>query len=164
MHHAVVLLYVAMSRNDEEFITVEEVAAILRIGVRQASRYGERVTTKRAGKRILYNREQILEIAEEIGAFNKVSLPVPAEMVPVGEMLETFERQQERIQQLALEVGRLQGLLEAAQRQLVDSDGVKEQLSQLEQERTRLQAQVDTYQEILNRPSKSWWRRLFDSD
>ncbi len=152
-----------MTNSDEEaYITVEEVAAILRVGVRQAARYGERIHTKKAGKRVLFNKAQVIVLAEELGAFNKVALPVPAEMVPIGDMLQTFERQQDRIQQLALEVGRLQGILESTQHQLVDADSVKHRLQDLEVERAALKTQVEALEWQLSRAGRPWWKRFLD--
>ena len=87
-----------MTDNDEEYITVEAAASILRVSVRQATRYASRVTTRQAGKRILFHRGEVEELAKRLGAENKPLVPTPSQMVPAGEMLAAYESQRQQIE------------------------------------------------------------------
>src|SRR5919199_5473165 len=108
-----------MTDNGQEYIPVETVASILRVSVRHASRFADRVRTERAGKRILFHRGDVEELAREIGADNKPLVPPLVELVPAGEMLASFEQQQQQLVALSHEVGRLQGIVEG-QKALVE--------------------------------------------
>ncbi len=52
-------------QENPDYIPVEEAAQLLGVTTRQAARYGERVRTKRVGKRVLYHRDDIAQIAQE---------------------------------------------------------------------------------------------------
>ncbi len=160
-----------MTDNDEEWLTVEQVAQHLRVSVRHASRYGERVRTKKAGKRILYHRGDIEALGVELGVDNKPLVPLPIEMLPAGEMLSTIERHQAQLfamaQQLAdvnRELGRLQGVIEGQQPIIDEHPKLQQYVRELQADRDRLrealhEAERSQQPEPERRP---WWRRLLD--
>ena len=153
-----------MTDNGEEYITVEQVASTLRVSVRHAARYAERVRTQKAGKRILFHRGDIEALADELGAQNKPAIPQPAELVPLGEMMQTFERQQAQIAALSHEVGRLQGILEQQKLLTEDVQEVHRKLVKTEQERDRLRQELAQVRGELDKVQKTWWKRLLDGD
>ena len=152
-----------MSRHDEidEYIPVEEVAARLKVSVRQASRYGNRVRTQRAGRRILYHREDVEQLADELGAEYRID-PPPArsDLLPPGEFLATIERLSSEVARLSREKGQLEGTLQAqAQQQRQLTDTTQTLMQQLE----AAEAERDTFKQQLDRiRRRSWWRRLLD--
>ena len=142
--------------TDDEWLPVEVVANRLKLSVRQATRYQTRVRTKRAGRRILFHPEDVEMLATEIGVEYRPPVPPRAELMPAGEVLQTFERQQERLAALERERGRLEGMLQTQQRLLEDADETRRQLEASRAERDRLQAELDKLRR------RSWWQRLLD--
>ncbi len=149
------------SHDQDVYIRVEDVAERLKVSVRQASRYGAKIRTQRAGRRVLYHRDDVEQLAEEIGAEHRVAPPQPrTDLLPPGEFLQSIERQQSQIAHLSREVGRLEGQLEAQRQQqhllTQSADDLKAKLSSTEAERDALRA------ELANLRRRSWWRRLLD--
>jgi hypothetical protein len=104
-----------MSDSTADYITIEEVAALLDLSSRQASRYGQgegaRLRTRRAGKRILYHRGDV----ESLGRDFQVARtpPPPRESPPIPEpspLLPPLEGRPD-----PLEIGSLISLSEAAE-------------------------------------------------
>lgn len=144
-----------MTDNDQdEYVTVETVASILRISVRHASRFAERVRTKKAGKRILYHRGDIEAIGLELGVDNKPLVPAPIEMVPVGEMLDLYERQQHELVTAREELGQLRGILQGQQPMIDNYQALQQRVIDLERAQARLEADL---REARRRP---WWIRF----
>ena len=142
-----------MSEHDESdgaeaWMTVEEAAAVLQLTARQVNRYGHgddaRLRTQRVSRRVLYHRQDVLALADElhVALKPKVASVPKAELVPVGEMVEVFERQQQQIAMLSREVGRLEGRLEQQRLQLADVQDVQTRLEAAEAERAALQAKL----------------------
>jgi hypothetical protein len=138
----------------DEFITVEEAAERLQVSTRQVHRYGEapaaRIRTRKAGRRKLFNKADVEVLAADLNVEDKPK-PVPkAELMPASDLLHYIR---ERDQQLAdvqqqlnramLEIGRLQGQLEAA----------NERIRQLE-------APAESHHEQAVRGERGWWSRL----
>jgi hypothetical protein len=103
-----------MSDSTADYITIEEVAALLDLSSRQASRYGKgegaRLRTRRAGKRILYHRGDVESLARDFQVAR--TPPPPRESPPVPEaspLLPPLEGRPD-----PLEVGSLISLAEAA--------------------------------------------------
>ena len=138
-----------MSGSDE-YITAEEAGLILRVGARQAVRYANRVRTRKAGKRILLHKGDVEQLAHEIGAHHKSAVPPPAELVPVGSMIETFERQQQQLIIFSREIGRLEGMLQAQHKQLDEVEAIRRRLWELETERDRLRAENEELRQRLD--------------
>ena len=75
--------------NDAEaWMTVEEAAAVLRLTPRQVNRYGHgdgaRLRTQRVSRRVLYHRQDVLALADELNVALKPSVAIvpKAEMMP----------------------------------------------------------------------------------
>src|SRR5918998_6722601 len=124
--------------SHDEYIPVEVVADRLRLSVRQATRYAEKVRTIKKGRRIYYHREDVETLADELNVEERVSPPPRTEMMPAGEVMQTIERQQERIAQLERERGRLEGVLATQQQLLEDADETRRKLEEITSERDRL--------------------------
>jgi hypothetical protein len=133
-----------MTERGDQWITVEDAADILRLTTRQTNRYGTgpdaRLHIKRVGRRVLYSRQDVEVLAEELNVTLRPAVPKPpkSELVPIGEVFETMNAMQLRLEQAALDVGRLQGLLEAQRQQIADSEAVRKKLQDVEAERDRL--------------------------
>ena len=136
---------------DEPYITVEDASAILRVTTRQVNRYGSgehpRLRTRRAGKRVLYHREDVEALADEIDSAHRLA-PPPAprtDLVPAGDMLEYIRERDAR-----LEV--LQGqLVQAA----AENATLRSQLQAVTEERDRIRGLLESADK------RPWWRRLF---
>ncbi len=127
-----------MTDNDNEYITIDDAAQIIRVSYRHAARFAGRVRTRKVGKRILFHKGDVEALSVELGAQYKTEIPKPAELVPLGIMMETFKQQQQQIAMLSREVGRLEGLLESHRAMLADVQEVRQQLTVVEAERDRL--------------------------
>lgn len=157
---------------DEEYITVEDAAEILRLSVRMVNRYGNgpnpRLRTRRAGTRVLYHRGDVDALANDMNARFKPRPRQPkAELLPPGEVLAYIR---ERDQQLAdaqnqltramHEIGRLQGMLE--QRLLPDDErNLRQALATVEQQRDELRQALEQAQLELKQaqsPKRRWWK------
>ncbi len=144
------------SRHDD-YIPVEAVADRLRLSVRQATRYAERVRTIKKGRRIYYHRDDIEALAGDLHVEERVPVPPRTELMPTSEVMQTFERQQERIAQLERERGRLEGILTTQQRLLEDADETRRKLEEVTSERDRLRSELEQAK------ARPWWRRLLGS-
>ena len=111
---------------DDDYITVEDAAAILGVTPRQANRYGSgnapRIRTQRAGRRILYHRGDVEALADGLGAHRRLApaQPARADLIPAGEMLDYLRERdaridalQDRVSTLERENGELRGQLRA---------------------------------------------------
>jgi len=143
----------------DQYIPVEQVAAILGVTIRQASRYASKVRTERRGQRIFYHLDDIREQARLRGKEHQASIdahayrPAPqapkAELMPPGEMLNYLrERDAEvrQLQQQLLQAARRIGELEATlqQRLLPDeANDLQRRLIQAEAERDALRTILD---------------------
>jgi len=179
-----------MSERGDQWITVEDAADILRLTTRQTNRYGTgpdaRLHIKRVGRRVLYSRQDVEALAEELNVTLRptVHKPPKSELMPIGEVFEMITTMQLRLEQAALEVGRLQGLLEAQRQQIAHSEAVRKRLQDVEAERDRLlqvQARLSEAEAERNRlqqhvaeieadhdslrstpATRSWWDRVFN--
>ncbi len=144
---------------DEEYISVEEVAAIMGLSVRQASRYAAKVRTERINQRVLFHRDDVMKQARLKGIEHEAReraatyqpKPTKTDLVPAGEMLEYIrerDRQlaevQAQLNQALLEIGRLQG-------QLTEHQQIRQQL-------TDIQAERDELRQAIHR-AQPFWRR-----
>jgi excisionase family DNA binding protein len=161
--------------DHEQYMTVEEAAAHLRIGTRQVHRYGEnkRLRTIKIGKRVLFHRGDVQQLGAELDVTRR---PEPtqkptmrAEIVPASDLMERLWEREQQINQMSMTIGALQAQLESrllpdAARQLehdliraqAERDMLKDQIellrTDLERERERRIAETE-------RPP--WWKRLF---
>jgi small-conductance mechanosensitive channel len=153
---------------EEHYIPVEEVAVILGVTIRQASRYADRVRTRKAGKRVLFHKGDIDAVAEEKriedaarGEARKYEPPKSkTELVPVGEMLDYLRERDAKIdqqQQQLIAAARRIGELEVQLQQRLlpeDAQHLRQRLAEVEAQATQLHAELE-------RKNKSWWERLF---
>lgn len=77
--------------NDDEFVTAEQAAQVLRVTDRQARRCGAsgQIRSKRAGARVLLHAGGVHRLAEELRSYDRP--PPPPQVVPQGELLQTIE-------------------------------------------------------------------------
>ncbi len=143
---------------------MEEVAAMLGVSIRQASRYASKVRTERVNQRVLFHRGDILEQARLKGIEHEAReraatyhpKPQKTDLVPAGDMLEYIrerDRQlaevQAQLNQALLEIGRLQGQLQEHQ--------------QIRQQLTDIQAERDELKQVIQQ-ARPWWKRLLGQD
>src|SRR3712207_5740000 len=97
-----------MSDTSQDYITVEEAAAILGITTRQVNRYQDRVRTERVGNRVLYHRDDIFEQAAIRGRVEearqaaedfKEQKPPKIDVIPTGDMLDYLRERDETIRE-----------------------------------------------------------------
>lgn len=147
--------------SDNEYMTVEEASTILGVVPRQVNRYGTtgRIRTRRAGRRVLYFREDVLELAEELGAAHR---PAPAprpEIMPVGEMLNYLRDRDRQLEGQQQQISMLLAKLAEAQAELgrrllpQDEQQLRDDLTTVRAERDELRRQIAA----LN----PWYRRWY---
>lgn len=154
--------------DDREYLKVEDVARILKLTIRQATRYAKdpEMHTQQSGRRILYLREDVEKLAKRLGAeYREPPEPRP-EVLPAGETLALIDRQQAQLMNLSHEVGRLQGLLEAERTQraqITDSTTqLQTRLDEVEAERNRLRVELEQARQGVPAQSSTprpWWKR-----
>ncbi len=138
---------------DGDYITVEAAAGVLRLTTRQVNRYGAsgRVRTKRLGKRVLYHREDVDTLAEELDSINRIpAAPAPlarADLVPAGEMLEYLRDRDAQLLQLQGELARLS----------TENGALRARLEDVTSERDRIRGMLEDAEGQQRRP---WWKRL----
>ncbi len=152
--------------TDGEYIGAQDAARILKVSARMVYRYAEgadaKIRSLRAGRRILFNRNDVLAYATEIDAANKPE--VQTSIIPADEMLALVRDQQNQIAQMARTIGYLEAQLE--QRLLpADADALKHRVIELEHERAQLQQALELErhrsQAALTNKRRSLWRRFF---
>ena len=146
-----------MSNNDAEYIPVETAAEILKITTRHVNRFGNegKIRTRKAGRRILYLREDVQALAEELGVdLVPVPRPLKADLVPAGEMLEyirerdrNLEEMQRQLIAIANQNGRLQEQAATAKLLMDDNQSLRERIAVLEAE--------------LAQANHPWYKKLF---
>jgi hypothetical protein len=137
-----------MTDSDKDlYLTVEQVADRLKLSLRQAARYADRVQTRKAGKRTMFRASDVEALAQQLNVEYRPP-PMPrAELVPIGATLEHIRQQEQQLIVFAREVGRLEGIIserEHNQRVLTqDVDDLKARLAAVEAERDRLRVELD---------------------
>lgn len=148
-----------MSQADH--IGAQEAANILRVSARMVYRYGEdgKLRTIRAGRRILFNHDDVLALADETAADSRP--PLQTSIVSeedVGEL-------RRELLAAARQIGRLEALLE--QRPLLtDLDTLKDRVHELERENDRLKFDLERErakhpaEKPLAQSPRPLWRRI----
>lgn len=149
-----------MSQADH--IGAQEAAKILRVSARMVYRYGEegKLRTIRAGRRILFNHDDVLALADETAADSR---PPPQTSIVSEEDVGELRRE---LLAAARQIGRLEGLLE--QRPLLtDLDTLKDRVHTLERENDKLRFDLERERakqpanpEPPAKPPRPWWRKL----
>ena len=101
--------------QEYEYIPVETAAEILKMSARMVNKYGNdgRIQTKRAGRRVLYLRDDVEALADELGVDLRPPPKAPrADLVPVGEMMEYIRDRDTRNEELQRQL--LQAVAEIA--------------------------------------------------
>jgi hypothetical protein len=126
------------SEVQDEWMPVEEAASLLHVTTRQVNRYGAgeapKLRTKRVSRRVLYHRQDVFDLAQELNVDYKplVKAEPKPELVPAGAMLEVFERQQAEIARLNRELGMVMSRLESQTHQLEDAEQARQRLDTLQ--------------------------------
>jgi len=137
--------------SDDAYLTVEEAAALLGVVPRQVNRYGAtgRLRTKRAGRRVLYFRQEVLDLAEEIGANHRLPPPPKQEIMPVGEMLNYLRERDRQLAEQQQQIAALLTHLAEAQAELgrrilpQDEHQLRTDLASVTVERDALRRQIE---------------------
>jgi excisionase family DNA binding protein len=151
---------------EPDHIGAQEAAKLLKVGPRMVYRYGEdgKLRTIRAGRRILFNRVDVLALADETAVESK---PEPqSTALRADDMLGLVREQQQKLEAAALELGDLRARLE--QRPLLtDLDTLKDRVHELERENDRLRFDLERERDKQPVepqppavPPKPWWRRI----
>ncbi len=131
----------------DDYIPVEDVAAILQVTVRQAYRLRDKFPHKKVGTRWLFARAAVEAYAAERGVLEEPRPLPPAkvEVLPAGDLFELVRDQQHFVAEL--------------QRQLMQ---VSHENGRLSAELAHTQAQLTEARQLLEARRRPWWRRLFD--
>ncbi|HSH82143.1 MAG TPA: hypothetical protein VLA19_26755 [Herpetosiphonaceae bacterium] len=153
--------------NGDDWIGAEEAGRILRVSSRMVYRYGEgadaKVRTMRAGRRILFNRVDVLAYAEELGAENRPESQT--DIIRADELMRVIGAQQAELVEKAETIGQLQARLEMRITP-EEERALRERIHELERQQDRLQWEVEqlrtqgTVQPVQGAPERPWWRRL----
>jgi hypothetical protein len=152
--------------QEYQYIPVETAADLLKMSARMVNKYGNdgRLRTKKAGRRVLYVREDVETLAEELAVDMRPPPKAPrADLVPVGEMMDYIrdrdtknEELQRQLLQAVAEIATLRERLEH-QRLLADErETLRNRISELEQALTEAQQPKETPGGFVN-----WMNRLF---
>src|SRR5918997_2142925 len=126
--------------NGDDWISAEDAGRILRVSSRMVYRYGEgdapKIRTMRAGRRILFNRADVLDYADEVAAENK---PSPhTDIVRAEDLMRAIGSLQAELVRQAEELGELRGRLPREEEQVL-----RERIHELERHQDRLQWELE---------------------
>ncbi len=151
-----------------EFIAVETAADILKMTPRQVNRYGNerRIRIRRAGRRVLYLRDDVESLADELGVALRPNPRPKTDLVPAGQMLDYIRERDRRLDEMqaqllsaAAEIGRLNGLLEQQRLLGAANEDLKQQNEALIQRVRDLEAQMEQVQQQAQKDEKPQRRR-----
>lgn len=152
------------TNDDNDWLTVEQVATMLGTSTRQAHRYGEgesaRIRTRKAGRRVLFSRTDVDKLARDLGiARREPPTPPPARPQVVAqqqtELLEYIRELQGQISQLQDEIrdaAAREGYYKAqldARLSLTDERSLRNTLEAEQQTKQELENQIKTKQQEL---------------
>ena len=154
------------------YIPVEDVADLLGVSQRQATRYATKVRTQQDGRRILFHRGDVERLAQERDVKHDRPLALHTEVIPPGRLLDIITQQQQDNMRISRENGelaeRLQAQLQRVEqaeqqhRQLLeDKDETSRQMSLAQSRADAAEAEAERLRAELERLRRSWWRRLF---
>jgi len=153
------------------YIQVEDVAELLGVSKRQATRYAEKVRTQQDGRRIMYHRADVETLAQERGAKHDRPLAVHTEVLPPGRLLDMLTQQQHEIARLSRDNGQLAERLQTQQQRMEQADHDRQKLLEDKDETSRqvslaqtradaAETEAERLRGELERMRRSWWRRL----
>ena len=154
------------------YIQVEDVAELLGVSKRQATRYAEKVRTQQDGRRIMYHRGDVEKLAQERDVKHDRPLAVHTEVIPPGRLLDIITQQQKDLERISRDNGQLAERLQTQQQRaeqaeqgqrklLEDSDETSRQMSLTQARADTAEAEAERLRLELERLRRSWWRRLF---
>jgi excisionase family DNA binding protein len=158
--------------STEEWITAQEAAPILRVGVRQVHRYAEQgqLVTRRAGRRVLFDRTSIDALAQTLAVDVKPETAQTArqDIVQPSELLNYLRERDQQLEnarrdlaQAMLEIGRLQARLQTAEAEVRRLQAPPPETPEtLETAQTTEAATTETAEISV---AERWWKRLFGS-
>ena len=155
------------------YIPVEDVAELLGVSKRQATRYAEKVRTQQDGRRIMYHRGDVERLAQERDVKHDRPLAVHTEVIPPGRLLDIITQQQQDNMRISRENGELGERLKAeqqradqaeqSQRQLLeDKDETSRQMSLAQTRADAAETEAERLRGELEQARRSWWRRFFN--
>ncbi len=160
------------SDETSDYLHVEEVADLLGVSKRQATRYAKKVRTLQDGRRIMYHRGDVEKLAQERDVKHDRPLALHTEIMPPGKIADLLRETQTRNEQISRDNVQLTERLKAQQqradqaeqqhRQLLeDKDETSRQMSLAQARADAAEAEAERLRAELERLRRSWWRRLF---
>ncbi len=152
-----------MTTEYQEWLTVEQAGEVLQLGPRMVNRYGNppynRLRTQRLGRRVVYHRDDVMALAEDLEAARLVSPPVKTELATIPDATERTIELEHRLYAAAEEIGRLKGLLESQRLLTGDRDELLQRVGAAEERARRAEQELDRLRDSQNEhTSKPWWR------
>ncbi len=133
-----------MTNDIREWMTVEEAAHVLQLGSRMVNRYGlppyNKLRTLRKGRRVLYHRDDVQSLAEELTAVRLPDPKPPKAELATRELESRITELQQALYAASNEIGRLNGVLEQQRLLTDDANALRNRVAQLEAERARYEA------------------------
>ncbi len=151
-----------MTTEYQEWLTVEQAGEILQLGPRMVNRYGNppynRLRTERRGRRVVYYRDDVMALAEELEAARLISPPVKTELATIPDATERTLELEHRLYAAAEEIGRLKGLLESQRLLTGDRDELLQRVGAAEERARRAEEELERLRNATsNTQSKPWW-------
>ncbi len=152
-----------MTTEYQEWLTVEQAGEVLQLGPRMVNRYGNppynRLRTQRLGRRVVYHRDDVMALAEDLEAARLVSPPVKTELATIPDATERTIELEHRLYAAAEEIGRLKGLLESQRLLTGDRDELLQRVGAAEERARRAEQELDRLRDSQNEhTSTPWWR------
>lgn len=153
-----------MTTEYEEWLTVEQAGEILELGPRMVNRYGNapynRLRTQRIGRRVLYHRDDVQALAEELSAARMYSPPVKTELATIPDATTDRELElEQRVYAAVEEIGRLKGLLESQRLLTGDRDELLQRVGAAEERARRAEEELERMREAqAEQEKRPWWR------
>lgn len=149
--------------NGDDWISAEDAGRILRVSARMVYRYGEgeapKLRTTKAGRRVLFNRDDVLAYAEEIAAENK---PAPqTNIIRAEDLMRAIGSLQAELVRQAEELGELRGRIPKE-----EEIALRERMHELQRQNDRLQWELEQARAPAEKPTtpeqpRSRWPRWF---
>ncbi|HEX6290235.1 MAG TPA: MerR family transcriptional regulator [Herpetosiphonaceae bacterium] len=120
------------------------------LGERQLRRYvvQGKLRSRRSGRDTFYNADDIDRLSAERGRSVHAAPPEPTtDIMPASEIFQYLQDRQEKLDAALLEIGRLQGRLEAQQKLLEDRERLQQRVEELQAELDAVRQEAQGYRE-----------------
>jgi hypothetical protein len=146
--------------QQDEWISVQEAQAILRLSTRSTQRYAQtkRIRSRRVGTRLQLHQADVLALADELGSVNR--RPAPAQSVPADVLLGYVEKLRVETNTLNTQIGMLQEQLNHRP-QLQDMTNLQAERDAATAQRDELARRVVELETRLQQLAEPWYKRLF---